>query len=51
MASSATHQHCRLSRIPVTAGAAVLAIGLLITGCPLQHGQCECGPYAHFQYF
>ena len=18
---------------------------------PLQHGQCECRPYAHFQYF
>ena len=32
MASSATHQHRRLSRIPVTAGAAVLAIGLLTTG-------------------
>ena len=35
MTSSATHQHRRLSRIPVTAGAAVLAIGLLTTGSVL----------------
>jgi hypothetical protein len=35
MTSSATHQHRRLSRIPVTAGAAVLAIGLLTTGLVL----------------
>ena len=32
MTSSATHQHRRLSRIVVTTGAAVLAIGLLTTG-------------------
>jgi hypothetical protein len=35
MTSSATHQHRKLSRIPVTAGAAALAIGLLTTGSVL----------------
>ena len=35
MTSSATHQHRRLSRIVVTTGAAVLAIGLLTTGSVL----------------
>ena len=35
MTSSATHQHRRLSRIAVTAGAAALAIGLLTTGSVL----------------
>ena len=35
MTSSATHQHRRLSRIALTAGAAGLAIGLLTTGSVL----------------
>ena len=35
MTSSATHQHRRLSRIAVTAGAAALVIGLLTTGSVL----------------
>ena len=35
MTITATHQHRRLSRLAITAGAAVLAIGLLTTGSVL----------------
>ena len=52
MTSAATHQHGRFSRIGHYRWRNRFGDRFAdYRISPLQHGQCECGPYAHFRYF